>query len=157
MSLRSVNEKPNAHKPGSETAPEVQEHSMWWTFEIPTGRYFDPSGAYISTGYAGFGAGKDNVADESIADIGPLPENLYAFGDWYTDPEKGPLVTHLTPVGDGEMYGRSGMMVHGDSIEHPGQASLGCCVADHPTRLAMSTSPCQFIRAVKQFTPAAVG
>ena len=128
---------------------------MWWTFEIPTGRYFNPSGAYVSTGYAGNGPDKDNVDSEAIVGQGPLPEATYAMGKWFDDPEKGPIVCHLTPLPGSEMYDRDALsfMIHGDSLRHPGWASDGCCVADHPTRLAMSTSPCQFIRTVKQFTP----
>ena len=125
-----------------------------WTFEIPTGRYFDPDGNYISTGYAGHGIGKDNVADEDLPDEGPLPEAIYDFGPWHDDPEKGPVVADLIPRPGSQMYGRSGMMCHGDSVEHPGEASLGCAVADRPTRLAMSQSPDQVFQAVRQFQPA---
>jgi len=119
-----------------------------WTFEITTGKWYDPTGAYVSTGYAGAGDGKDNPADEDVSDVGPLPEGTYQMGPWFDDPEKGPIVCHLTPLPGTNDYGRSGFMIHGDSIAHPGTASLGCAIADHPTRLAMSESPDQVLNVV---------
>ena len=124
---------------------------MAWTFEIPTGKYYDPQGNYISTGYAGHGVGVDNIADEDIPDEGPIPEGTYQMGPWFNDPEKGPIVCHLTPEPGVNDYGRSSFMVHGDSIKNPGQASLGCAVADHATRLAMSQSEDQILSVVRQF------
>lgn len=133
-----------------------------WTFEITTGKWYDPAGAYVSTGYAGHGAGVDNPADEAIPDEGPIPEGTYQMGAWFNDLEpsppdtaehKGPIVCHLTPEPGTNDYGRSGFMIHGDSVVHPGQASLGCAIADHATRLAMSESPDQVLSVVKVFTP----
>jgi hypothetical protein len=126
---------------------------MAWTFEIPTGKWFDPLGNYMSTGYAGHGAGFDNVADESIADVGPIPEGAFQMGKWFDDPEKGKIVCHLTPLPGTNTYGRSGFMIHGDSIQHPGQASHGCPIADKPSRTRMSLSPDQILNAVREFNP----
>jgi len=113
---------------------------MSWTFEITAGEWYAPSGNYVGSGYAGKGVGKDNVADEPIADVGPIPEGEWAIGEAYTDPESGPLTMRLTPLPDTNTYGRSGFKIHGDSINHPGEASLGCAIADHDTRLAISMS-----------------
>ena len=128
---------------------------MAWTFEIPTGKYFNPEGEEISTGYAGHGVGVDNVDFESIADIGPIPEGSYHMGEAYTDPESGPLTIRLTPLPGTNTYDRDGFKIHGDSITHPGQASLGWAVADHPTRVAMSESTDQVFDVVREFRPLA--
>jgi hypothetical protein len=126
---------------------------MAWTFESPTGRYFDPLGAHISTGYSGHGVGVDNLADEAIPNEGPIPEGSYHMGEPYTDPESGPLTMRLTPLPGTNTFGRAGFKIHGDSIPHPGQASLGCAVADHPTRVAMSESTDQVFDVVRAFQP----
>jgi len=112
---------------------------MAWTFEITTGNWYDPSGHYVSTGYAGNGLGKNNPAAEGEANVGPIPEGRYLMGPWFDDPGgKGPLVCHLYPMPGTDTHGRSGFMIHGDSVKHPGTASHGCAIADHDTRLLMS-------------------
>ena len=43
---------------------------MAWTFEISSGKWYDPQGNYMSQGYAGHGVGVNNVADEAIQNHG---------------------------------------------------------------------------------------
>jgi hypothetical protein len=46
----------------------------------------------------------------------------------------------LTPVNPATALGRSGFLMHGDSIEHPGEASKGCIIMPHDTRVKVWTS-----------------
>jgi hypothetical protein len=75
-------------------------------------------------------------------DVGPIPVGLYAIGQPYVDPEKGPLVMRLTPDPGNEMFGRGGFLMHGDLVTEVGLrlASLGCIIEPHATRLAVATS-----------------
>ena len=112
-----------------------------WTYQQSTGNLTDPYGKVIGVGYAGHGPGIDNPADEEIRNIGPLPTGKYTIGPFYDDPHgKGPLVAHLIPDPANEMYGRSGMMIHGDTAAHNQTASEGCIVLAHNLRAAIASS-----------------
>ena len=82
----------------------------------------------LCTGYSGKGAGRNNPALEAMPNIGPIPKGLWSIDHPpYDDPHKGKLVFRLHPVGH-DAHGRSGFLIHGDSGEHPGQASEGCVI-----------------------------
>lgn len=96
----------------------------------------------IATGYAGHGIGKNNPDLQSQVCVGPLPVGLYAIGE----PRDlkgglhGPFVLPLTPSPNNRMYGRSGFLIHADSIALPGTASQGCIILDYPTRKRIADS-----------------
>jgi hypothetical protein len=118
---------------------------IMWTFEISTGRMFDPSGALAGTGYAGGDLGKrpdavNNPDDEDLRNIGPLPEGNYTFGLLVLlNPHMGHFCFSLIPDPGTNMMGRSGFWCHGDT-NPPGNASEGCIVMPLPTREAMYSS-----------------
>jgi hypothetical protein len=122
---------------------------MPWTFKIEEGKILEPLGSILSNGYAGHGVGVNNIFDEAIKDVGPIPEGFYHMGKWYDDPEKGKIVCHLIPFPETQTYGRGGFMIHGDSILHPGQASLGCLIAPYNTRFEMSQSEDQVLQVCR--------
>lgn len=122
-----------------------------WYFESSTGNWYDPAGAFFSMGYSGNGAGLNNPAMQNVPDVGPLPENIYDQSEWFDDPEKGPIVCRLIPRNESLMFGRAGMMNHGDNAKRNFSASEGCAIADHRTRLARSQSPDQVLCCVAIF------
>lgn len=126
-----------------------------WTFHQETGQVEDFKGFLYGRSYAGHGEGKNNPALQDIhggcrwepdkklwlpveglkqattnpddpGDCGPLPRGIYIINPPVDTEKHGPFVMWLTPTPDTQMFGRSGMGWHGDSIEHPGLASLGC-------------------------------
>ncbi len=122
-------------------------------------------GAAQWTGYAGNGDGKNNPARQNVSNQGPLPRG------WYTvskDPEctmfgadgvcphcsgsnhhkHGPYVLRLTPDPENEMFGRGGFLIHGDSIDRPGTASLGCIAVPKVARLTINASGVRRIQVV---------
>lgn len=114
-----------------------------WTYEQSTGQLFDDGGALIATGYSGFGADKNQPANQSVADLGPIPAGEYSIGN----PEcvnapgpHGPFVLRLTPAPTNNMFGRDGFLIHGDSVEHPGTASHGCIILPRAIREAIAKS-----------------
>lgn len=112
-----------------------------WKFEINSGRFWQKQpgivdGLLYFPGYSGHREGKNNPAMQSIHDVGPIPVGQYLIGTFFDDPTKGPIVAHLTPLPGTNTYGRTGFMIHGDSILHPGTASLGCIIQ---SRLARET------------------
>jgi type VI secretion system (T6SS) effector TldE1-like protein len=114
-----------------------------WKYEQSTGRLFDDGGALVATGYSGFGADKNQPADESVANLGPIPAGQYSIGA----PESvnvsgphGPYVLRLMPASTNNMFGRDGFLIHGDSVEHPGTASHGCIIMPRAIREAIAQS-----------------
>lgn len=106
-----------------------------WTFVQSSGKlkHDDYPDAY---GYAGNGYGKNNPAMESIKSVGPLPCGRYnIIGPPVDTMEHGPYVMHLNPNDESVMFGRSGFLMHGDSLCVPGNASEGCIVVAHDIRV----------------------
>jgi hypothetical protein len=118
-----------------------------WVFAITEGKLYDPSGAVAAEVYAGGNIGKnpegvDNPADESIKDVGPLPEGGYTFGTPINHSKLGPFAIPLIPDASNEMYGRGDFFSHGDLIgAAPHSGSEGCMVTPPVTRHAMWASP----------------
>lgn len=95
---------------------------------------------HIAWGYSGRGPGKNNPACQAVHSVGPIPCGLYTIGEPYDSKEHGPYVLPLTPHPANQMYGRSGFLIHGDSIREPGTASEGCIIASKITRLTIGES-----------------
>lgn len=90
------------------------------------------------TGYAGRDAGKDNPAMQDRANVGPLPRGTYTVSlEPFVHDRCGQYCLRLTPDPANEMFGRSGFLIHGDSIERPGTASHGCIVVPRGARQAI--------------------
>jgi hypothetical protein len=106
-----------------------------WRFVQGTGAIFH-DGVPKGAGYSGGGAGKNNPAMQADHDEGPIPSGFYTIaGLINSDPVCGEYVLVLSPDAANQMFGREGFRWHGDSIEHPGQASHGCIVSARPLRI----------------------
>jgi hypothetical protein len=100
------------------------------------------SGQLAGVGYSGFGAHKNAPGDEDVVSEGPIPRGLYyigAVGDVDGGPH-GPFVLPLRPDEANKMFGRSGFLIHGDSIAHTGSASHGCIVVPRSLRERINAS-----------------
>lgn len=114
---------------------------MPWTYQIASGWLISPVGMKMAQGYSGSVGAVNDPSKVSIPNVGPIPPNLYEMGEPIDSATHGPFAIPLTPIGDGEMYGRSGFMMHGDSIERPGAASEGCIIQPRFARNAAWASP----------------
>jgi len=81
--------------------------------------------------YSGAGEGKNNPLLQHIANVGPIPVGAWLLGE--VDDTHGPLSIHLVHL-FGELWGRSGFLLHGDNALHIGASSEGCIIAAHPER-----------------------
>jgi hypothetical protein len=97
----------------------------------------------IASAYSGYGEGKNNPSMQNVANVGPLPSGWYTMetimddnGNAIEYEDKMPPVIRLIPDTDTEMFGRAGMLMHGDFVNPllQGTASHGCIVEDHTTR-----------------------
>lgn len=124
-----------------------------WLWAQKTGELYSDLGAkLIGTGYSGFGEGKNNPQLERDPDVGPIPVGFYTFCPPEDSPTHGPFVLPLLPDENNEMFGRSGFLCHGDSIEHPGQASKGCIILARTIRELIWNSEDHRLCVVEEFT-----
>lgn len=110
-----------------------------WTYSQSTGELFLDD-VHVGTGYSGLGIDKDDPEAQDEAGIGPIPQGRWIIGKAGNSATLGPLAIPLWPAAGTETFGRSSFFMHGDSLEHPGQASHGCIVLDHATREAIIAS-----------------
>jgi hypothetical protein len=93
---------------------------------------------YETVGYSGRGLHKNDPASCCVRGLGPLPCGSYRVGYEEHHPGLGPDVLPLDPEPQNDMCGRSGFYIHGDSAEHPGQASSGCIILPRSSRQALA-------------------
>lgn len=106
---------------------------MTWAYARKTGAIYDTFGTVKGKGYSGHGEGLNNVQMEAVHDVGPLPKGKYTILAPEDDMGKtGPYSMRLEPHPETEMYGRSGMRMHGDNADHT--ASHGCIVTSRGMR-----------------------
>jgi len=99
-----------------------------WTYNQANG-FLARKGSVISVGYSGFGVGKNNPLYEDQPNVGPIPRGAWKIvGEPFDSPDHGPFCLRLAPELDTQTFDRSGFLIHGDSIIHPGMASKGCII-----------------------------
>jgi len=109
------------------------------TYKISTGELTSDANGLIGKGYSGAaGIGKNNPLEESVKNVGPIPEGEYTIqGPPFDTPTHGPFVLRLIPNASNNMMGRGGFLLHGDSLKAPGTASEGCIIMAFPIREAV--------------------
>ena len=124
-----------------------------WIYEQSTGRLSSTETGFSAIGYSGSGAGKNNSTMQSVRDVGPIPCGIYAISAPFDSPEHGPYALRLWPDAANNMFGRSGFLMHGDSLEHPGCASQGCVIMPRDVRQKVWESFDRELRVVSGFLP----
>jgi hypothetical protein len=105
-----------------------------FTYEQITGRLFR-DGVLVGLGYSGHGEGRNKPAWQSVSCVGPIPQGKWKIvGPPLDLPSHGPYVLRLEPDPTTDTRGRSGFLIHGDSLKNPGGASLGCIILPHTIR-----------------------
>lgn len=114
-----------------------------WTYVQNSGTLIDPEGRAQGGLYSGHGPGVNNPAMQDIADVGPIPTGVWRMGEAGDNNKTGPLSIPLEAEAETQSFGRSGFLIHGDEIEHPGErlASHGCIIAPRSVREALAASP----------------
>ena len=122
--------------------PRLISDITMWTYKQTNGE-LSRDGAPAGACYSGYETGKNNPAMQSVADTGPVPQGRYSIGapECVESPgPHGPFILRLTPDPANTMFGRSGFLIHGDSIAQPGFASRGCIIASRLIREAIARS-----------------
>jgi type VI secretion system (T6SS) effector TldE1-like protein len=123
-------------------------------YEIATGKLFSQlSRAVVGIGYSGDPKHKDDWRSVSLQDQGPIPPGNYGIlGPPVFTATHGPYVLHLYPKPGTNTFGRSGFLIHGDSIEAPGTASKGCIILPRQVREFIWNSNDRDLRVVSVLT-----
>jgi hypothetical protein len=85
-------------------------------------------GPLVDIGYSGKAEGKNKPDMQHVPGTGPLPRGKYRIGPPFHHGHAGPYSMRLTPHPGTQTFGRSGFLIHADSIASPGNASGGCIV-----------------------------
>lgn len=111
---------------------------MPWQYSQSTG-LLARNGQEVGVGYSGRANGRNKPMLESMGSVGPIPRGYYRIGPQRSHPRKGPVTMSLTPDGHSAL-GRTRFLIHGDSINNPGDASEGCIVLNRAIRQAIAMS-----------------
>jgi hypothetical protein len=118
---------------------------MTWRYEQSTGRLWHLEG----TGYSGKDEAKNRPDMDAVKGRGPIPCGAWRITERFDHPHKGPICLRLEPERGTDTHGRSGFLVHGDSISAPGTASEGCIILPNPVRRRIWASGDRILEVVK--------
>lgn len=110
-----------------------------WEYDRANGT-LSHNGTVVANGYSGKGRFKNRPESESYraphgsADAAPLPSGSYTIGSPFNSHVTGSYAMRLYPDSVNNMFGRDSFEIHGDSRQHPGEASEGCIVISSSTR-----------------------
>ena len=113
---------------------------MTWVYRQSTG-WLTRGGKMWTIGYSGAGLYKNVAAAQGRPNEGPIPRGKWFITDKFDSKDHGPACLRLEPSNPGMTLGRSGFLIHGDSISNPGTASKGCIIVARPVRDEMWKSP----------------
>lgn len=130
---------------------------IMWIWSQATGELFH-NNTLKGKGYSGKGAGKNNPALQHLREAdspgdhaGPIPAGVYKLGR--PSSKIGPFTIPLIPDPGNDMLGRDGFYIHGDSIAHPGLASIGCPVLSRPLRESIADSSDSLFVVLPSYSP----
>lgn len=109
--------------------------TMSWRYEQSTGKLW----RLVGQGYSGLEEAKNQPGLESVKDRGPIPRGQWKIGA-PVDRDHSPYCLPLAPANGVAPWGRTGFLMHGDSIQEPGTASHGCIIMPRDVRTAVWTS-----------------
>lgn len=112
-----------------------------WTYQQSTGAIWRNNDAPLAHGYAGADKGINDPAQHHVRNVGPLPRGLYRMmHPAVKHPRLGQVAIQLEPDPYNEMFGRSGLWIHGDNARNNRSASQGCPIFARTVRDALNAS-----------------
>ena len=122
-----------------------------WTYAQKTGNLLQ-DGNLVATGYSGADEGKNNPSMQAVEDVGPIPQGNWTIsGPLVNTAEHGPYVLTLTADTGTNTFGRSGFLMHGDSVTAPGTASKGCIIMPRTAREQVWNSGDRDLEIIAEF------
>jgi hypothetical protein len=121
-----------------------------WIYVQATGWLLSPSKLKIAKGYSGCGDDKNIPNDQFVPCQGPIPEGDWEMLSAINSEKLGPVVIPLRPLAGTVTDGRDDFYIHGDSVNHPGDASKGCIVQPRFARERLNSSLDRLLRVIAQ-------
>ena len=90
----------------------------------------------------------NNPALEAVANVGPIPRGMWAVSAPRSTLTHGPYVLPVTALPETHTFGRTGFLLHGDSVVTPGSASQGCVILPKAYRVRLWKSGDPLLRVV---------
>jgi len=118
-----------------------------WFYRQRTGELFHGI-EHIATGYSGSAQGKNNPDMEAVHNIGPIPRGYWTIGKVLDGQATSPHSIPLYPFPTTNTFGRQLFFMHGDQLQHPGEASHGCLVLDAFTRGRLAESSDKVLQVI---------
>jgi Protein of unknown function (DUF2778) len=115
----------------STSPPEADEHTA--IYDISAHRVYLPNGQTLEA-HSGLGNRLDDPRYVSEKDRGPTPPNVYELS-LREESFHGVRAIRLSPVGDGNMFGRDGMLAHSYMLGPNGQSNGCVSINDYPAFL----------------------
>jgi len=84
------------------------------------------NGTFVAKGFAGAPGFINKTHAEHLENKGPLPRGRYKMT--YERHRVTDHAIRLTPLDESKMFGRAGMLIHGDRKDAPGTGSTGCII-----------------------------
>lgn len=126
----------------------MQISNMHFDYVQSTGRLHYGDYELLVTGYSGDASHKNDPSYQEVRGVGPIPAGWYQIGAAYDDEHRGEFTMALIPHASNKMFGRSGFLIHADSVLHPGTASSGCIIMPAIVRFALAYHPCRWLRVI---------
>jgi hypothetical protein len=118
-----------AGAPGDLVAPsDADGHTA--IYDIAAHTVYLPNGEKLEA-HSGFGSNLDDPRYVSEKDQGPTPPNVYDLA-LREEPFHGVRAIRLLPIGDGNMFGRDGMLAHTYMLGPNGQSNGCVSLKDYP-------------------------
>jgi hypothetical protein len=111
--------------PGSRTA----------IYDIAAHAVYLPNGDRLEA-HSGLGSNLDNPDDVSVRGRGPTPPNVYGLA-LREQPFHGIRAIRLIPVGEGNMFGRDGLLAHPYMLGPNGQSNGCVSFSNYPAFLSV--------------------
>jgi hypothetical protein len=125
-------------------------------YDIAAHTVYLPNGQKLEA-HSGLGSHLDDPRYVSEKDRGPTPPNLYNL-TLREEPFHGVRAIRLIPVGDGNMFGRDGMLAHSYMLGPNGQSNGCVSFSDYPAFLnAFRSGEISRLVVVEQLAPAPGG
>jgi hypothetical protein len=104
----------------------------WGVFTVATS--VPGKSTIVAYGYSGHQDCLNDIHKQNIQGVGPLPAGTYVISRIYDDVERGKHTCELLPQTTNKMFGRSGFLIHGDTMAEAHNASDGCIVTTYAIR-----------------------
>jgi hypothetical protein len=124
-------ELPTPRRHDTPALPEIDSRTA--IYDISARTVYLPGGRKLEA-HSGLGEKMDNPRFVGVKNRGPTPPNVYALS-LRERPFHGVRAIRLTPVDDGKMYGRDGILAHSYMLGPNGQSNGCVSFSDYPAFL----------------------